>query len=289
MSVLKKLYRATNYVYDRERAVSLYQESSLSEREQELLKEMNWQANQLEWLSHDLCVTELIKLRHEQRLDQQRIIDSFIAGVGGSYPRGISPLISYYTMQNIPEHHYEEADRYACCQICSFAKNMQQGFWENTSFVHYVLYLGNAYGTNPWGALLDLKELAEQPPIKPTKEDIVVFQNLLSSLNRSSSNETPGQFEKRLTAEKIMPKSTYVRRGILNSLAITGVIPNLHVQLHFNSWTDFVDKVSHEDKLKNTKGRSDMEMPWAGWTGELKVDWDAAVELFGEEYVQIKA
>lgn len=285
MSLLKKLYHSINSEYDREREVSLYKEDSLTDQEKEQLKEMNWLVNQLEWLSHDLCVTELIKLRQDKRLNRERIIDGFVAGIGGSYPRGLSPLVSYYTMQNIPEHGYLEADRYAACKICSFSKDKRDGFWENASYLHYVLYLGNTYGSSPWGALMDLKELAEQRPIKPTKEDIDVFRKLLASLARSGPDETPGGFEKRLTAEKIMPKNKYVRRGILNSLAVTGVIPNLFVQTHFRTWTEFEYMASHEEKLPNTKSRSDMEMPWAAWNGELKINWDVTKELFGEEYV----
>lgn len=285
MSVLKKLYHATNYTYDREREVSLYQEESLSDREKELLKEMNWPVIQLEWLTHDSCIKELIKLRGDKRLTRERIIDGFVAGIGGSYPRGLSSFISYYTMQNIPEHEYQEGGRYAACRVCSFSKNKKDGFWENTSYLHYVLYLGNAYGSSPWGALLDLKELAEQPPVKPTNEDIAVFRSLLDSLARSGPGETPGEFEKRLAAEKVMPKNKYVRRGILKSLAIAGVIPNPLVQTHFSTWTDYEYMESQGEKLSNTKGRSDMEMPWAAWSGELGVNWEAVRELFGKEYV----
>ncbi|TVX89769.1 hypothetical protein [Paenibacillus agilis] len=284
MSALKKLYHPTNAVYDGEHGVRLYSSGSLTGQERELLKGTNWLVNRLELLSHDSCVKELIKLRQDSRLHRERIIDGFIAGVGGSYPRGLSPLLSYYTMQNIPDHEYVEADRYASCKICSFSKDKKDGFWENTPYLHYVLYLGNTYGSSPWGALLDLKELAEQRPVKPTEEDIKVFQNLLDSLERSGPDETPGQFEKRLTAEKIMPKNKYVKRGILNSLAVIGVIPNALVQTHFNNWVDFEYLVSQEEKLPNTKGRSDMEMPWAAWNGQLKINREIAKQFFGEVY-----
>ncbi|MCR8844449.1 hypothetical protein NQ117_12210 [Paenibacillus sp. SC116] len=282
MSLLKKLYHPTNSVFDREYGVSLYNAASLTSQERELLKEMNWMVNRLELIKHDSSVKELVHLRQDGRLYRERILNGFIAGVGGSYPRGLSPLLSYYTMKNIPEHEFVEADRYSACRICSFSKARKDGFWENASYLHYVLYLGNTYGSNPWGALLDLKELAEQHPVKPTKEDIKVFRNLLVSLDRSEPDETPGGFEKRLTAEKIMPKNKYVRRGILNSLAVIGVIPNAFVQTDFNKWTEFEYMVSQEEKLPNTKGRSDMEMPWAGWNGGLKINWDVTKELFGE-------
>ncbi|OPA72975.1 hypothetical protein BVG16_30910 [Paenibacillus selenitireducens] len=91
MSLLKKLYHSINSVYDREREVRLYKEDSLTDQEKDLLKEMNWVVNQVELLSHDSCVKELVKLRQDRRLHRDRIIDGFIAGIGGSYPQFFCP------------------------------------------------------------------------------------------------------------------------------------------------------------------------------------------------------
>lgn len=65
-----------------------------------------------------------------------------------------------------------------------------------------------------------------------------------------------------------------------------GVISNFFVQNHFSTWTKFESMVSHEKKLSNTKGRSDIGMPWAVWKGELTINWDVTKEHFGEEYVR---
>ncbi|MBD8497895.1 hypothetical protein [Paenibacillus arenosi] len=282
VAMLRKLYHTSNSMFDPQHGVRLYNVCSLIKEERELVKKMDWMVNRLEIMSHHSCLKQLIQLREDKRLNRERIIDGFIAGVGGSYPRGISSLTSYYTMLNIPDHEFVEADRYAACKICSFSKSRKDGYWENTSEVHYALYLGNTYGLSLRGALLDLKELVEQRPVKPTSKDIKVFRSLLDSLERSEPDETPGEFEKRLTAEKIMPRNKYVRRGILNSLAVVGAIPNACIKTNFDTWTDYEDMASQEEKLPNTKGRSDMEMPWAGWNGQLKVNWDVVNELFGQ-------
>lgn len=79
-----------------------------------------------------------------------------------------------------------------------------------------------------------------------------------------------------------MPNNKGVRRGILNSLAISGVIPNACIKNDFYTWTDFEEMVSHEGKLNNTQGRSDMEMPWAAWKGKLNIDRNVAKKLFGK-------
>lgn len=99
-------------------------------------------------------------------------------------------------------------------------------------------------------------------------------------LRNSPENETPGQFEKRLKASKLIAGDRYTLRGILQSLALTGVIPNQFMTLSLSRWTDFGDIVITENQLKNTKGRSDMEMPWAGWKGNLRINDEKAAGYF---------
>ncbi|MGG4610311.1 hypothetical protein [Providencia sp. Me31A] len=40
--------------------------------------------------------------------------------------------------------------------------------------------------------------------------------------------------------------------------------------------------MSVESQLNNTKGRSDMEMPWAGWKGNLKINEEKLIEYFND-------
>lgn len=63
---------------------------------------------------------------------------------------------------------------------------------------------------------------------------------------------------------------------------MVGVLPNTILPLSPDHWTDMEDILNGELQLSNTKGRSDMQMPWAGWKGKLLVDWDKAHQLFGE-------
>ena len=89
------------------------------------------------------------------------------------------------------------------------------------------MYKGTCIIENPIWAVVDLEESAGLDSVKPTEEDITVLRQLLDSLRRSVDGETPGAYEKRLTSERIIPKSDAgTRRSILTALAMGGVLPN---------------------------------------------------------------
>lgn len=118
--------------------------------------------------------------------------------------------------------------------------------------------------------------------VKPTEQDVIVLRKLLSSLQSSTEEETPGVYEKRLTSEKIIPKShAGTRQSILVALAMAGVIPNHLIATSYQKGIFFEDMHNLEHTLRMPV-RSDIEMPWAAWNGSLKVNMDMAEKLFGK-------
>ncbi|OAT47179.1 hypothetical protein M997_1706 [Proteus hauseri ATCC 700826] len=280
MRVLRKLYKYENSQYDAQRAVSTYDISTLSEKEQNTLSEFNWQPNNIaSFHDHADIITKLHSLKNEPTLIFQRCLDAFIAGVGGSYPRGRSVLGAYHKLQTLPLHDYLEKSQYACCWICSDYNKPQ---YINDSYFQYCLYYGNSYTGNTLYAYLNLKHLLTTDPVIPTDNDKKVFNQLLDLLRIAPEDETPGCFEKRLNEAKIISGDKYTKRGILQSLALIGVIPNQFISLSLDTWNNFGDITIMEQQLKNTKGRSDMEMPWAGWNGALKINEEKVIVYFGD-------
>ncbi|SEG71325.1 hypothetical protein [Paenibacillus sp. UNC499MF] len=280
MRVLKKLYRYDNSEYDRERSVSVYSEHTLLEKERELLEQHGWRANEIvHFADHRDSLQKLLSLKDNPALSKKRCIDNFVAGVGGSYSRGRSVLSAWHKLNTLAMHTYEERAQFVCCWVC---QGMDKPWFENDAYFQYCLYIGNAYSSQPHYAYLNLKHLLDAPVVQPTEQDIQTFSELLGLLRTAPEDETPGQFEKRLIASKILSGDKYTKRGILDSLARVGVIPNSFLTLGPSSWTDFGDIASCESQLKNTRGRSDMEMPWAGWQGSLKLNEEIVSELFGD-------
>ncbi|WP_341277984.1 hypothetical protein [Paenibacillus sp. FSL H8-0537] len=280
MKALKKLYKYANSHYDPDRSISLYNTDILEPSERELLEHYKWEANKIELLTHDELNRKLISLQSIEAFSWGSITGVFIAGVGGSFPAGISSLMNYKQMIYMQEHPYEQAERFVCCKYCGFSKDQ----YEHLTYIRYAIHLGNAYDSTvgAYAHLTELAELTEHGPIVPTAEDIQKFTQLLHFIDEAQDDETPGKLEKRLTAAKLLKGTPGMRRSILKSLASVGVLPNTVLPLTPDSWTNMEDILNGELQLSNTKGRSDMEMPWAGWKGELGVDWDKARQLFGE-------
>lgn len=276
--ILNKLYRWENN-YDGENGEPLYSEKVLTEKEREVLSERGWVPNRLETFSgHTAILEKLHSLKQNPHLSESRIIAAFVAGVGGSYLRGRSALSAWNCFHTIPPHNYEERPEYRCCWICG---EQDKKHIINDSEFQYLMHLGNAFAGNPKYAYLNLRYLTEQEDIFPTAEDIKTFSKLFALLRAASSDETPGKCEKRLREAKFLPAPQHLR-GILHSLALVGVLPNQFISLSDTFWTNWGEITICEKQLKNTGGRSDMAMPWAGWLGSLKVDEEKADKIFGE-------
>lgn len=88
--MLKKLYHHTNYNYDREREVSIYNTETLTAAEQELLHASGWVANDLQYIRHDEIMGRLIELRSNVRFDLVQHWQCFCCRGGGKLaPRHI--------------------------------------------------------------------------------------------------------------------------------------------------------------------------------------------------------
>lgn len=277
--VLSKLYKYQNSQYDAERSVSTYDDGILSDKEKAVLVEQQWACNNIVYFAgHDDVMQKLQSLKNAAELTEERIIGTFIAGVGGSYLRGRSVLSAWSKLKSLHSHSYVEQPAYRCCWVCA---DYDKPNYENDAYFQYCLAVGNAYSSTPTHAYLNLAYLVKQPIEQPTEDDKQTFMALINLLREAPSDETPGQFEKRLMATKIIKGDVHTKRGLLDALARVGVIPNQFIALNDSEWTDFGDIVSCENQLKNTKGRSDMEMPWAGWKGHLKVNEERLQQLFG--------
>lgn len=283
LKILQKLYHYQNSDYDATRQVSIYREEVLTPDERERLQQDHWKINDIILIEHNTLIQSIRVWGQNEQLSLKRASAEFIAAVGGSYPRGMTTLHSTLFAQTVPEHDYQPARRLIACGVCGFSTSNvtpHDEHWSNIASIRNSLYQGRLYHS-VIGVYTDLQERLTLPAISPTEEDISIFRNLLHHLDQAHEYETPGSYEKLLTAAKLIKGNAGSRRDILQTLAIAGILPNSQISLSPLTWTSFEDIVDPEVNLNNTKGRSDMEMPWAAWQGKLGVNWDQARQLFG--------
>lgn len=122
--------------------------------------------------------------------------------------------------------------------------------------------MGHSWNEIPKDFLLELLEIYSVQKLEISKDHIKRFINLLTEIDNAPSDETPGQLEKRLAKSNILPKTyKYKRYGILQTLAVIGVLPTRAENDH-------------------QPARSDIVLPLAGWSGKFGVDFDKAKHVF---------
>lgn len=278
IALFKKLYFYANGTYDPQLGVSLYDDSVLSDEDQAFMNEIGWKANEPVLLEHDQLMNDIAGLGRDERLSEARLIGEFVAAAGGRYRRGVNGPISLRYTRLLPSHGYRRARKLVSCGVCGYYEHALTDHC-NLSQIRESLWIGHAWAS-PAGVYADLTERLELPEVVPTQEDVAALRRLLEAVDRAAEDEKPGALEKRISAEKVLRGNAGTRRALLSVLAGIGVLPNIGLPIEPDRWIDHEDMVEAGMELDTTQGRSDLEMPWAGWRGRLGVDWERAKEIF---------
>jgi len=275
--ILKSVYKNENGKYDAKTSTySFIVPTNIKSQDIEYLKSQNIEINSVENFSHDIVVERLADVSSDKRLSLERVAKAFIAGVGGSYQRGLQPLISYCFAKHLLPHDFVKTHK--VCSLCGIEKTE----WKNVSYEIFRLYWGYAWNEMPLTYLIDLEEFIEQAEINPTQQDIEIFNTLLDTISNASPDETPSPLEKRIAKEKIIPKvDKYRRYGILEALSEVGVIPNSIQDPSIERFISREERWANSEKLKSNL-RSDIVLPFGAWRGNLGIDYAKAKEIFGD-------
>jgi len=158
-----------------------------------------------------------------QALQRDDVAAAFVAGAGGSAPRGRQTLISYAWAIHLPQ---ALADSDPALPDCGLSDPVR--FDPTETLVR--LALGWAWNELPENYLADLEAAARHGLPTPTADDVARFRGLIARIAEQPPQTTPGELEKVLAREKVVPRSDkYQRYGILQALAEAGVMPNPHV------------------------------------------------------------
>ncbi len=261
IKILKKVYHHENTDYENEYDYGVigHKTDFLTNEQKELLAKHNFLPNTMKKYTHDELVDEFLVLKKNKKLTLEFAKALFIKGLTGKVPRFRQTLISYLYLQEITKHEYKPHEKYSGCAICSLPKECtyDRMYWLINE------YLGHSWNERPEGFLEELKDILQYEKPIITEKDEEYLIKLLLSISKAEENETPGQLEKRVGKEKLLPKTDkYARYGILQTLAILEILPS-------------------DEKLGERQPfRSDIVMPLSGWRGCLGVDFEKAKEVF---------
>lgn len=259
ISILKKVYHYTNADYETDYGdIVGFKTDFLTNEQWNILKEAKLIPNDIKKHTHNSLITDFLKLQKNKKLTAEFAKSLFIKGITGDFPRFRQTLISFLYLQEIKEHNYTPSKEYSTCSICGLPEKTTE---DNTHNL-FTYYLGHSWNEFPKHFVAELEDILQYSKPEITDKDKDYLVRLLKSINNAEENETPGKLEKRIAKEKILPKTDkYKRYGILQTLAILGILPS-------------------KAELDNQPAKSDIAMPLAGWKGKLGADFEIAKKMF---------
>ena len=231
-----------------------------------------WRPRHTEQLSARAFIARAIAAAQALRRDD--VAAAFIAGVGGSAPRGRLTLISYAWAIHLPQALEASAPALPDCGLSDPVEI-------DVADELVRLALGSVWNEVPEHYLPDLEAAASHGLPTPTAEDTTRFRDLLAIIAVQPPEMTPGALEKEIARRKIVPRSDkYQRYGILQALAEAGVMPNPDLAPSLDRQVTRAE--FHRDHaLAQSAPRSDIVPPLANWRGAMGIDRQRLRALFG--------
>lgn len=259
VGLLKKTYHHDNSDYE-----TLYfgeigrKTDFLTEEQHSLLKEADLAPNNFEKLTHDGLLKGFLKIKGSESISSEFCAKLFIKGLSGDFPRYRQALMSYWYLSELSAHKFKASKLANTCAICGLPET---AIMDRTHTL-FTYYLGHSWNEIPAHFLADLQEIMAVETPELTDNDVENFTRLLREIEKAELDETPGQLEKRIAKSKLLPKTDkYKRYGILQTLAVVGILPSC-------------------SSYDSQSVRSDIVPPLSSWRGELGIDIDKVYEVF---------
>jgi hypothetical protein len=223
----------------------------------------------METITHDVAINRFFSLK--KVLTEDFAIAMFYKGITGENVRGRQTFMSYIYLKHLPEHDFSGKEN---CDICGLPK-------EETIDVKDILStynFGHSWNELPLHYLIELEDIINCHKPNVIETDKMFLKELLDFINLAENDETPGKLEKRISKNKILPKTDkYKRYGILQTLAECGILPNKFIAPRYDK---FVFSSDYWGIELEGSSRSDIILPLAGWRGENGVDYKKYKEIF---------
>lgn len=230
-------------------------------------------------IEHDDLVA--LARRSSAAYSERAAVDAFVAGLGGSWPRGLSALHAYALCAQLPEHafspydgppnhalmhHFPPREEHVCA-VCACLPQME---FDREWILPGAAIAARDHENTLVGPVIDVEELVTLDPVAPGADDVVALRAVLDAVDGPTS---ASDAEKALSAAKAVPRGPrgggapkMRRRVVLETLALAGVLPQASVPPKLLQWYGAAEEAAAWDALGRSF-RSDLMLPLAGWTG----------------------
>jgi hypothetical protein len=244
-----------------------WQRNIISEEDFEYAKKMGIMFDDVS-LNHD----EIIQKAIEQcgSISKNQVVDAFISSLSTRRLDHRSALGSFACGCKLPLHQFESSDQSKTCAICSelpFSKNIDLNVlnFERNKF-------GGVRHLQPNYIFLDISLFSKLEVQKPTKKDVEILVNILSSLNSTTEGKL-SDAEKSIGT--VIKGNQNERRGILTIFGYCGI-------LNIPSYDSFYESyIPYNERRYSNYAKSDWPFPTDLWLPKCGLNQEAIRFWFG--------
>lgn len=189
-------------------------------------------------ISHDECIEKIVKLTNE--ISEKKIIKAFLSSLSSKRLDWRSGIASYHIGKKIEPHKYNPVESghfyddkgilTHTSYTCGICRDFRYGIIGEQYYENEDLNVLN-FERIKWGGvrlgkliytLFDLQQFELADIREPTKEDIKIFKDILSVIEKSEPEDYPSTLEKNIS--KVFKSSKNERQVLLEILACIEIL-----------------------------------------------------------------
>jgi hypothetical protein len=224
-----------------------------------------------EVVSHDSVVSDVIALA--DRVKWRDVANAFIVSLGSRRLDLRSALGSLAVACAVPSHRFVQRLGSVKCAVCGgHHRDAEEIDVSVFSFERWKW--GGVARLDPTYVRFDLQRFEEWPRVAPDTPDTAVMRAMISRLSEAAMpSATPNDLETALTG--LFPSNKTERRGVVEILAICGVVRPKAIPVFTDQWTNYNDRPTPPGR------HNDWSFPAYAWRGSDGIDVRRAEEVFG--------
>jgi hypothetical protein len=193
--ILFKIYRKNEWVD--------YKDNIITKEEFEYAKSKGVMFDNIS-ITHDECINEIIEM--VGKISMEKVSKAFLSSLSTKHLDWRSSVASHFLAKQFTKHTYSKliSGRGHCCKICKASKyeivGHEKYINKDLNVLNYerIKWTGARHGDLLY-TLLDLRVFSTEEIPEPTNEDIIIFKNILKTIEKSQQKDYPGALEKRLS------------------------------------------------------------------------------------------
>ena len=246
----------------------------VSDEDYEIAKSEGYMFPFPEKITHDETLHRLKEVCSS--ITPKQVADAFLYSLSTRQLQYRSALATYWYAMAIPEHSFLNYDYCGYCNWYPWYDFGKHKMLNGTSVLNFERYKwGGVRHTQPQYALFDLEQFKLMPKVTPTKEDRIIFSEILNCIYELEASNKAGKLRDLILKKKIMKTNKQEITTLLEILSICGVLSSERIPCYNDCFEVDTTPVEHTN---------DMTYPLNRWKASDGINENRYKIVFGEKH-----